>query len=331
MKILFTMVITLFCGLLLYVPESFARQQIQIVGSSTVYPFTTVVAEKHGKKGWKTPIVESTGTGGGMKLFCAGLGPRHADFTNASRAIKKSEIKLCKQNGVNDIIEVIVGNDGIVFAHKQGQSKWNLTKLQLWKAMAQYGPKPTYWNEIDSSLPKQKIHIMAPPPTSGTRDAWNSLVMKKGCKQAGQYKTLGKKKCNSFRDDGPVEEAGENDTLIVKRLGSDPKSFGIFGFSFLHENQDLIQSSLIEGKQVSLESIQNYSYPISRPLFFYAKKAHFGVIPGMKEFMAEYTSDASMGEYGYLGDLGLVPLESATLSKVRYNVSNLVANEFTKH
>jgi phosphate transport system substrate-binding protein len=155
--------------------------------------------------------------------------------------------------------------------------------------------------------------------------------MKKGCKQAGLYKTLGKKKCNSFRDDGPVEEAGENDTLIVKRLDSDPKSFGIFGFSFLHENQDLIQSSLIEGKQVSLESIQNYSYPISRPLFFYAKKAHFGVIPGMKEFMAEYTSDASMGEYGYLSDLGLVPLESATLSKVRYNVSNLVANEFTKH
>ena len=266
-----------------------------------------------------------------MKLFCAGLGPKHADFTNASRAIKKSEIELCKSNGVNDIIEVIVGNDGIVFAHKQGQSKWNLTKLQLWKAMAQHGPKPTYWNEIDSSLPKQKIHIMAPPPTSGTRDAWNSLVMKKGCKQAGLYKTLGKKKCNSFRDDGPVEEAGENDTLIVKRLDSDPKSFGIFGFSFLHENQDLIQSSLIEGKQVSLESIQNYSYPISRPLFFYAKKAHFGVIPGMKEFMAEYTSDASMGEYGYLSDLGLVPLESATLSKVRYNVSNLVANEFTKH
>ena len=188
MRILFTMVITLFCGLLLYVPQSFARQQIQIVGSSTVYPFTTVVAEKHGKKGWKTPIVESTGTGGGMKLFCAGLGSKHPDFTNASRAIKKSEIKLCKQNGVADIIEVIVGNDGIVFAHKQGQEKWNLTKLQLWEAMALHGPKPLYWNEIDSSLPKQKIHIMAPPPTSGTRDAWNSLVMKAGCKAAGKYK-----------------------------------------------------------------------------------------------------------------------------------------------
>ena len=142
MRILFTMVITLFCGLLLYVPESFARQHIQIVGSSTVYPFTTVVAEKHGKKGWKTPIVESTGTGGGMKLFCAGLGTKHPDFTNASRAIKKSEIELCKSNGVNGIIEVIVGNDGIVFAQKAGQKEWNLTKKQLFLAMAEHGPKP---------------------------------------------------------------------------------------------------------------------------------------------------------------------------------------------
>jgi phosphate transport system substrate-binding protein len=166
---------------------------------------------------------------------------------------------------------------------------------------------------------------MAPPPTSGTRDAWNSLVMKKGCKVAGMYKTLGKKKCASFRDDGPVEEAGENDTLIVKRLGADKNSFGIFGFSFLHENQDLIQSSLIEGKQVSLESIQNYSYPIARPLFFYAKKEHFLIIPGMTEFMAEYTSEAAMGEYGYLADQGLVPLEYKTLEEVRYNVKNLVA------
>ena len=310
---------------LVFAGTVFARDKITIVGSSTVYPFTTVVAEKHGKKGWKTPIVESTGTGGGMKLFCAGVGTRHPDFTNASRAIKKSEIELCKSNGVNGIIEVIVGNDGIVFAHKQGQKKWNLTKVQLWKAMALHGPKPLYWNEIDSSLPKQKIHIMAPPPTSGTRDAWNSLVMKKGCKVAGMYKTLGKKKCASFRDDGPVEEAGENDTLIVKRLGADKNSFGIFGFSFLHENQDLIQSSLIEGKQVSLESIQNYSYPIARPLFFYAKKEHFLIIPGMTEFMAEYTSEAAMGEYGYLADQGLVPLEYKTLEEVRYNVKNLVA------
>ena len=315
---------------LLIAGSVFARDRITIVGSSTVYPFTTVVAEKHGQKGFKTPIVESTGTGGGMKLFCAGLGPKYPDFTNASRAIKKSEIELCKKNGVAGIIEVIVGNDGIVFAQKVGQKKWNLTKKQLWMAMAEHGPKPTYWNQIDSSLPNREIKIMAPPPTSGTRDAWNSLVMKKGCKDAGMYKTLGKKKCYSFREDSAVEEAGENDTLIVKRLGSDPESFGIFGFSFLDQNQDQIQSTLIEGKQVSLESIQDYSYPISRPLFFYAKKGHFGTIPGMEEFMAEYTSERAMGEWGYLSDRGLVPLESKTLAQVRHNVKNLVANQFHK-
>ena len=301
-----------------------AREAIKIVGSSTVYPFTTVVAEKHGKKGFKTPIVESTGTGGGMKLFCGGLGSKHPDFTNASRAIKKSEVELCKENGVVGIVEVIVGNDGIVFAQKAGQPRWNLTKQQLWSAMAQHGPKPKYWNQIDSNLPKQEIRIMAPPPTSGTRDAWNSLVMKKGCKAAGVYKALGKKKCASFRDDGYVEEAGENDTLIVKRLNSDPKYFGIFGFSFLDQNRDLIQSSLIDGVEVSLEAIQDYSYPIARPLFFYAKKAHFDIIPGMKEFMAEYMSDSAMGEYGYLSDIGLVPLAPKTLAKVRYNVENLI-------
>ena len=320
MKKLFTLALcVLFTGVL------FARDQITIVGSSTVYPFTTVVAEKHGKKGWKTPIVESTGTGGGMKLFCAGLGAKHPDFTNASRAIKKSEIELCKKNGVDGIIEVIVGNDGIVFAHQQGLKRWNLNKKQLFLAMAEHGPKPTYWSEIDSSLPKQKIAIMAPPPTSGTRDAWDALVMNKGCKQAGLYKKLGKKKCHSFREDGPVEEAGENDTLIVKRLAKDPNLFGIFGFSFLDQNRDLIESVIIEDVEVSLETIQDYSYPIARPLYFYAKKAHFSFIPGMKEFMAEYTSEGAMGEYGYLADQGLVPLEYKTLEEVRYNVKNLVA------
>ena len=166
---------------------------------------------------------------------------------------------------------------------------------------------------------------MAPPPTSGTRDAWDDLVMNKGCKEVGLYKKLGKKKCHSFREDGPVEEAGENDTLIVKRLDKDPDLFGIFGFSFLDQNRDLIQSVLIEGVEVSLESIQSYEYPIARPLFFYAKKEHFKYIPGMTEFMAEYTSEAAMGEYGYLADQGLVPLEYKTLEEVRHNVKNLVA------
>lgn len=310
-------------AVLILAGTAFARENITIVGSSTVYPFTTVVAEKHGKNGFKTPIVESTGTGGGMKLFCAGLGHRHPDFTNASRAIKKSEIELCKSNGVRGIIEVIVGNDGIVFAQKAGLKKWNLTKKQLFLAMAEHGPKPTHWNQIDPSLPNQEIAIMAPPPTSGTRDAWDALVMNKGCKEAGLYKKLGKKKCHSFREDGHVEEAGENDTLIVKRLDKDENLFGIFGFSFLDQNRDLIQPVTIENVEISLETIQSYEYPISRPLYFYAKKEHFDIIPGMREFMAEYTSEASMGEWGYLADQGLVPLAPQKLALVRSTVKNL--------
>ena len=194
----------------------------------------------------------------------------------------------------------------------------------LWKAMAEHGPKPKKWSDIDSSLPDVDIVILAPPPTSGTRDAWNSIVMKKGCSAAGKA-DLGKKKCNNFRQDGPIEEAGENDTLIVKRLSADPNAFGIFGFSFLEENRDKIQGSLITGIQISLENIQTYKYPISRPLFFYAKKAHINVIPGMKEFMNEFVSDSAVGEYGYLGDRGLVPLDKTNLDKVRRNVKNLIS------
>ena len=300
MKKLFTLALcVLFTGVL------FARDQITIVGSSTVYPFTTVVAEKHGKKGWKTPIVESTGTGGGMKLFCAGLGAKHPDFTNASRAIKKSEIELCKKNGVDGIIEVIVGNDGIVFAHQQGLKRWNLNKKQLFLAMSEHGPKPTYWSEIDSSLPKQKIAIMAPPPTSGTRDAWDALVMNKGCKQAGLYKKLGKKKCHSFREDGPVEEAGENDTLIVKRLAKDPNLFGIFGFSFLDQNRDRVQGSFVDGIEPSFDNIADESYKVSRPLYFYVKKEHISVVPGIEDY-TDYFMSLSI-EGGPLEDAGLIP------------------------
>ncbi|MBL6917548.1 MAG: substrate-binding domain-containing protein [Gammaproteobacteria bacterium] len=300
-----------------------ARDTIQIVGSSTVYPFATVVAEKLGKKNFNTPVIESTGTGGGMKLFCAGLGVKYPDFTNASRAIKKSEVELCAKNGVTGIIEIIIGNDGIAFSNSANSAPFNFTKEQLWKAMAEHGPKPKTWSQIDPSLPDVAIKIMAPPPTSGTRDAWNSLVMKAGCKSVGKYDDLGKKKCAVFREDGAVEEAGENDTLIVKRLAADPEAFGIFGFSFLDQNRDQIQGSTIEGVEISLDTIQSYEYPIARPLFFYAKKAHVNVVPGMQEYMDEFVSDNAVGEYGYLMDRGLVPLESKSLSEVRTNVSSL--------
>ncbi|MGA0085784.1 MAG: substrate-binding domain-containing protein [bacterium] len=298
-----------------------ARDQIQIVGSSTVYPFATVVAEKHGQRGsMKTPVIESTGTGGGMKLFCAGLGPSHPDFTNASRAIKGSEKELCAKNGVSEIIEIIVGNDGIAFANNSKSQKLNFTPGQLWMAMAENGPKPKTWNEIDASLPNAPIKILAPPPTSGTRDAWDSLIMGPGCKEAGM---VSGKECDGFREDGAVEEAGENDTLIVNRLSADPEAFGIFGFSFLDQNRDKIQGSKINGIEISLDTIQSYDYPIARPLFFYAKKAHIGVIPGMQEYMEEFVSDAAIGDYGYLLDRGLVPLETSTQEKVRNDIRNL--------
>ena len=300
-----------------------ARDSIRIVGSSTVFPFAAVVAEKLGSRGkYKTPVVESTGTGGGMKLFCAGVGVGHPDFTNASRAIKKSELKLCQQNGVSGIIEIIIGNDGIAFANSVKSGQANFTLAQLWMAMAEYGPKPSRWNEIDASFPDVAIKILAPPPTSGTRDAWNDLVMKEGCKVAGEYETL-RKKCAIFREDGAVEEAGENDTLIVRRLSADPAAFGIFGFSFLDMNGDRIQGSTIEGVAIALDTIQTHEYPVSRPLFFYAKKAHIGAIPGMQDYLNEFVSESAVWEYGYLSDIGLVPLEPKQLAEIRKRIKNL--------
>lgn len=307
-----------------------ARDQIKIVGSSTVYPYATVVAEKFGKSGFKTPVIESTGTGGGMKLFCAGVGTQHPDVTNASRAIKSKEKKLCAKNGVKDIVEIVVGNDGISFAHSVKAKGQNFTKEHLWRALAHDVEingkmvKNPYkkWSDIDKSLPNFGIKILVPPPTSGTRDAWNSLVMKKGCTKAAKaaYKAQGikpKKGCRKLREDGLAIEAGENDTLIVNKLAADTELFGLFGYSYLVANKDKIKATKIEGKLPSLASIQDYSYPIARPLFFYVKKAHVGVVPGIKEYLAEFTSKGTMGPKGYLTDIGLVPLDSKSYKKVR--------------
>ena len=305
-----------------------ARDQIKIVGSSTVYPYATVVAEKFGKGGkFKTPVIESTGTGGGMKLFCAGVGTQHPDVTNASRAIKSSEKALCAKNGVKDIIEIIVGNDGISFAHSVKAKNIDFTKEQLWRALAHdvdvngkvVANPYKKWSDIDKSLPNVDIKIMVPPPTSGTRDAWNSLVMGKGCSKG--FKTAmgdkAKKGCAKLREDGLAIEAGENDTLIVNKLAADPEMFGLFGYSYLVANKDKIKAAKIEGKLPSLASIQDYSYPIARPLFFYVKKSHVGVVPGIKEFLAEFTAKGTMGPKGYLTDIGLVPLDDKTYKTVR--------------
>ena len=293
-----------------------AEQSIKVVGSSTVYPFTTVVAERFGKDTkYGTPIVESTGTGGGMKLFCAGIGINTPSVTNASRAIKSKEAALCEKNGVS-FVEFKVGNDGIAFANSVKGPKIDVTKEQLWQAMALLGPQPKKWSDIDPSLPNYEIKIMTPPPTSGTRDAWNSLVMKKGC-PADILKEKGKKACYQMREDGGVIEVGENDTLLINKMAGDKQLFAIFGFSYLDSSRDKVQAAKIEGSVISLDSIQSYEYPIARPLFIYFKKEHMDIVPGLEKFMKTYINKKSMGPRGYLMDLGLVPLDKATFKEMR--------------
>jgi phosphate transport system substrate-binding protein len=304
---------------------SFARDQIRIVGSSTVYPFTTSVAENFGKAtGMKTPVVESTGTGGGFKLFCAGVGADYPDFTNASRPIKKSEFEACQKNGVTDIVELKVGFDGLTVANAKDGPKSSFTKQQIFMALAKQVPDKDgklvdnpykMWNEIDASLPAEKIEVLGPPPTSGTRDSFAELVMEKGAEGFDSLKALKKSDAKAFevvwkqiRTDGAYVEAGENDNLIVQKLEANPAAFGIFGYSFLEQNADKLQPATIEGKDPSFETIASGEYKVARPLFVYAKKQHVGTIPGMAEFVAEYASDKAIGEDGYLTDKGLIPL-----------------------
>ena len=285
---------------------SYARDQISIVGSSTVFPFSTVVAEKVGKKGIKTPVIESTGTGGGMKLFCKGIGVHTPDMTNASRAIKPKEKQMCFENGVTDISQVIVGLDGIAIIRSLQNEPINFTQEQLWEALSEKGSKPEKWSDIDPSLPNIKISVLVPPPTSGTRDAFNELVMSKGC--AKEVKEANKKDCTLLREDGAAIEAGENDTLIINKIVADPNNFGILGFSYYDANKDKLRAASINGKSISKETIQDGSYPISRPLYFYVKNQHKGVIPGIDEYIKEFTSKRAISNRGYLTDLGLVPL-----------------------
>ena len=299
-----------------------ARDQIQIVGSSTVFPFTTAVAEKLGQGGqFKTPVVESTGTGGGMKLFCSGVGENTPDFTNASRAIKDSELADCKANGATPV-EIKVGFDGIVLANSKAGAAIDLTKEQIFKALAKnvavdgkVVPNPyVNWSDIDASLPATKIEVLGPPPTSGTRDAFVELVMVEACQD--EVKAANEKACPEIREDGAYVEAGENDNLIVQKLEANPNAFGIFGFSFLDQNADKLQGHKVDGVEPTFENIASGDYKVSRSLFIYAKKEHVGVIPGMAEFIAEYTSEGAWGPEGYLADKGLIPLPDAERASV---------------
>jgi phosphate transport system substrate-binding protein len=313
-----------------------ARDYISIVGSSTVFPFTSTVAEQFGRASkFKTPKVESTGTGGGMKLFCAGVGVQHPDLTNASRRIKASELADCKKNGVNDVVEIKIGFDGIVLANAKASPVYKLTRKDIYLALARQIPDPAAptqlisnpyqtWKEVNPALPAVRIEVLGPPPTSGTRDSFLEQVMEPGCQTYPWLKSLKdvdekryKRVCTTIREDGAFIEAGENDNLIVQKLGANPNSIGIFGYSFLEENLNSLHGSAIEGIAPEFETIASGKYPIARALFIYAKKAHVGVIPGMKEFLAEYTSEKALGDEGYLADKGLVPAPKPDRDKIR--------------
>lgn len=330
---------------------SASRDYISIVGSSTVYPFATVVAETFGKStSFKTPKIESTGSGGGLKLFCAGVGVEHPDITNASRRIKKSEVKKCASNGVKEIVEVKVGYDGIAMAQSKAAPAMALTRKDIFLALAKMvpgkdgklvaNPNKT-WKDVNSKLPAVKIRVLGPPPTSGTRDAFVELAMEggakkfadlkklRGSKDAAEIKSLmskmgipasafnkkGKKVfkavAHAIREDGAYVEAGENDNLIVQKLVANKDSMGIFGYSYLEENSDKVRGNTIDGVAPEFELIAAGKYPVSRSLYFYVKKAHIGTVPGVKEYLAEFTSEKAIGTEGYLADKGLIPMQDA--------------------
>jgi len=316
-----------------------ARDTVNVVGSSTVYPFATVVAERFGRNtNFPTPKLESTGSGGGLKLFCAGIGTQHPDITNASRRMKKSEFELCQSNGVKEITEVKIGADGIVIANSKDAEKLDLSLKQVFLALAKEVPDPKggdklvanpfqKWSDIDSSLPNLEISVMGPPPTSGTRDAFVEIAMEGGCKTFDFIKAMEKKDmksvCHSMREDGPFVEAGENDNLIVQRLAQDKDTLGIFGYSFLMENSSQIQAATIGGVEPTPETIADEDYPVARSLFFYIKNAHVGVVPGIKEYAEEFTTEGAWGDNGYLVDVGLIPNPRNTRMEVAKNVRNL--------
>jgi phosphate transport system substrate-binding protein len=354
--------------------QAAVRDNISIVGSSTVYPFATVVAERFGRStNFKTPKIEATGSGGGLKLFCKGVGANTPDVTNSSRRIKKSEYDDCQRNGVTEIVEVLVGYDGIALANAKSAPVFKMSLKDVYLALAKdipgldgkliANPNKT-WKDVNANLPAINIEVLGPPPTSGTRDAFAELAMGGGAKKiadlktlrdlsadqvdeikaamaklglpAGVYAALEEKKgkapkgkdlfktvAYAIREDGAYIEAGENDNLIVQKLDANPNAIGIFGFSFLDENGDKVHGSEVDGVVPTFDSISSGDYPISRPLYFYIKRAHVGKIPGIQEYAVEFTSEKAMGEDGYLIDKGLIPLSEDELKKVEADVKAL--------
>ncbi len=337
--------------------QAASRDYIDVVGSSTVYPFSTTVAETYGKKsGGKTPKIEATGSGGGMKLFCSGKGIDTPDITNASRRIKQSEFNSCQKNGVKEIVEVQIGYDGIAIANSRASSQFQLSLRELFLALAEKVPGDKAgelianpyknWSDLNPALPNSKIEVLGPPPTSGTRDAFAELALEGGCKtfswikqlkkdskaakkagnkaEAKRLKHQYKEICHTVREDGAYIEAGENDNLIVEKLRANPKALGVFGFSFLDQNSDKVQGAVIDGVEISFDAVADGTYPVSRPLYFYVKKSHVGKIPGIREFIAEFTSEDAWGEDGYLTDKGLIPLPDEEREQMGDNANQMV-------
>jgi phosphate transport system substrate-binding protein len=320
-----------------------ARDYISVVGSSTVFPFSSVVAEHFGKSQpkFKTPKVESTGTGGGFKLFCGGIGAQYPDIANASRAIKASELEMCVKNGVKDVVEVKIGYDGILVATKKGAPAYKLTRKDLFLAIAKQVPDPAKpdtvianpyktWKQVDPALPDVAINVFGPAPNHGTRDAFAELALTVGCeefaslkpikdKDEGRYKQI----CSQVREDGAWTDVSEDYALVMGKLASNPQAVAVFTFSYLDQNREKLSPATIEGVGISIQTIANGSYPLSRPLFFYVKKAHVGVIPGIKEFINEFTSKKAMGAEGYLVERGLIPMPASELKAVLKDVQDM--------
>ena len=356
------------------VSQAANRNTISIVGSSTVYPFATVVAERFGRSTqFKTPKIESTGSGGGLKLFCKGVGANTPDITNSSRRIKASEYNDCQANGVTEIVEVLIGYDGIALANAASAPRLAISLKDLYLALAKDIPGPDgklipnpnkTWKDVNPNLPATTIEVLGPPPTSGTRDAFAELAMGGGAKRiaelkalsdlsaeqaqqikaamaklglpAGLYEAMQEQKgkapkgedifetiAYALREDGAYIEAGENDNLIVQKLDANPNAVGIFGFSFLEENGDKVQGSEVDGVTPTYDTIASGDYPVSRPLYFYIKSAHVGIIPGIQEYAVEFTSARALGEDGYLPDKGLIPLPEDELKEVEAAVKAL--------
>jgi phosphate transport system substrate-binding protein len=293
-----------------------SRDFVRAVGSSTVYPFATAVAEATAKSaGVKSPVVESTGTGAGMKLFCAGVGATHPDIENASRRMKASEYEECAKNGVKDIVEIQVGLDGIAFAEAKGGPGMALTPVDVYKALAKtpFGKPNTAktWKDVNPALPANPILVYGPPSTSGTRDALAELILTKGCESDPAMKALKdsdkdkhKAVCTGVREDGAYVDQGENDNLIVQKIAENPKAIGIFGYSFLEENPDKLKGITMSGIEPTYATISDFSYPGARPLYIYVKAAHLGAIKGLKEYVAEWAK--AWGPDGYLKAKGMV-------------------------